>query len=199
MVYSCIEVVALCTVKRSSSDWGLGQEIQEQLLSYLLPERNNLKLELRLNSFATVFNRKLPSMIYLLPNLSLEFTIQKRLSYLTKVGVDLSTLNFHMFKHNWEDTINLLCSISNSTEDREHLLLLCPSLMFNIEIILLEWTDWQGYLCEASIFQMMLSCSIYCMVINIWTETYSNWPCVSFTKLVGPTKISRNFSYVQRS
>ena len=47
--------------------------------------------------------------------------------------------------------------------------------------------------CKSSIFQMMLWNSFYYMVIKTflmtWTKIYSNWPYVSFTKLVALTKI----------
>ena len=39
----------------------------------------------------------------------------------------LSKLNFHKFKHNFQDTVNPMCSINDGIEDTEHFLLLCNS------------------------------------------------------------------------
>ena len=47
----------------------------------------------------------------------------KGLSYLTQLRVGLSKLNFHNFKHNFRDTINPMCPISDGIEDTEHYLL----------------------------------------------------------------------------
>ena len=41
--------------------------------------------------------------------------------------VGLSKLNFHKFKHNSRDTINLMCPTSDGIQDTEHFLLLCHS------------------------------------------------------------------------
>merc|ERR1712141_719612 len=43
------------------------------------------------------------------------------------MGVGLSKLNFHKFKHNFRDTINPMCPTNDGIEDTEHFLLLCPS------------------------------------------------------------------------
>ena len=49
------------------------------------------------------------------------------LSYLFQLRVGLSRLNFHKFKHNFGDTVNLMCPTNDEIEDTEHFLLLCPS------------------------------------------------------------------------
>ena len=49
------------------------------------------------------------------------------LSYLTLLRVGLSKLNFHKFKYNFRDTLNLMCPTNDGIKDTEQLLLLCPS------------------------------------------------------------------------
>ena len=51
----------------------------------------------------------------------------KGIAYLTQLRVGLSKLNFHKFKHNFQDTVNPMCSINDGIEDTEHFLLLCNS------------------------------------------------------------------------
>ena len=47
------------------------------------------------------------------------------LSILTQLCVGFSRLNFHKFKHNFNDTTNPLCPINDGDEDREHYFLFC--------------------------------------------------------------------------
>ena len=76
------------------------------------------------NSLA-IFKRRLFSIIR--PPAKSVFGIQdlRDLSILTQLRVGLSRLNFHMFKHNFNDTTNPLSPISDGVEDREHYFLLC--------------------------------------------------------------------------
>ena len=63
-------------------------------------------------------------------NMSSEYMIQPTgLAYLTqlRVGLSLSQLSFHNFKHNFRDTINPMCPTNDGIEDTEHFLLLCSS------------------------------------------------------------------------
>ena len=42
---------------------------------------------------------------------------------LTQLRVGLSKLNFHKFRHNFEDTLNPLCPSNDGVEDTEHYML----------------------------------------------------------------------------
>ena len=92
-----------------------------------LSEWNRLEPELRLAPSVAVFKKKLFSIIRPPAKSVLGIYDPKGLSYLTQLRVGLSKLNFHKFKHNFRDTINPMCQTSDSIEDTEHCLLLCPS------------------------------------------------------------------------
>ena len=47
------------------------------------------------------------------------------LAVLTQSRVGLSALNLHKFRHNFKDTIHLMCLINDDIEDTEHFLLSC--------------------------------------------------------------------------
>ena len=49
------------------------------------------------------------------------------LAIFTKSQVGLSKLNFHKVRHNFRDTIDLMCPTNDGVEDTEHYLLLCQS------------------------------------------------------------------------
>ena len=49
------------------------------------------------------------------------------LSYRTQFRVSLSKLNFHKFKHNFKDAIEVICQSNDGLERKEHFLLLCLS------------------------------------------------------------------------
>ena len=51
----------------------------------------------------------------------------KGVAYLTQLRVVLSKFNYHKFKHNFKDTINLMCQVNDGIEDTEHFLLLYNS------------------------------------------------------------------------
>ena len=92
-----------------------------------MSEWNKLELELRLSPSIAVFKKKLLSIIR--PPAKSVYGIHnpKGLSHLTQLRVGLSKLNFHKFKHNFRDTINLMCPTSDGIENTEHFLLFCPS------------------------------------------------------------------------
>ena len=50
----------------------------------------------------------------------------KGLKLITRLRLGLSHLREHKFKHNFQDTINLLCSYGIGIESAEHFLLHCP-------------------------------------------------------------------------
>ena len=90
-----------------------------------LSEWENLDPEIRESRSVNVFKKQLIGLIR--PPAKSVYGIHdpKRLSILTQLRVGLSKLNFHKFKHNFRDTVNPLCLISDGIEDTEHFLLLC--------------------------------------------------------------------------
>ena len=90
-----------------------------------LLEWDRLDQDVRQSNSLAIFKRRLFAMIRL-PAKSV-FGIQNPtgFSILTQLRVGLSRLNFHMFKHNFNDTTNPLCPINDGVEDREHYFLLC--------------------------------------------------------------------------
>ena len=75
----------------------------------------------------SIFKKKLGSQIRPPQNSVYGIHNPKGVAYLTQLRLRLSKLNFHQFKHNFKDTINLLCPINDGIEDTEHFLLLCHS------------------------------------------------------------------------
>ena len=51
--------------------------------------------------------------------------IKKGLSILKQLRVGLSKLNFHKFRHTFEDSLNPLCLSNDGVEDTEHNMLFC--------------------------------------------------------------------------
>ena len=49
----------------------------------------------------------------------------KGVAILTQLRVGLSKLNFHKFKHNFQETVDPMCPINDGIEDTEHFLLHC--------------------------------------------------------------------------
>ena len=90
-----------------------------------LLEWNRLDQDIRQSNSLAIFKRRLFSIIR--PPAKSIFGIQnpRGLSILTQLRVGLSRLNFHKFKHNFNDTTNPLCPINDGVEDREHYFLLC--------------------------------------------------------------------------
>ena len=94
---------------------------------HCLSEWNGLDPGIRLAPSVGVFKKKLVSIIR--PPVKSIFGIHDPtgLSYLTLLRVGLSKLNFHKFKYNFRDTLNLMCPTNDGIKDTEQLLLLCPS------------------------------------------------------------------------
>ena len=93
----------------------------------LMKTRLKLEPELRLAPSVAVFKKKLLSEIRPLAKFALVIHDPKGLSYFTQLRVGLSNVNFHIFQHDFRDTINPMCSTSDGIEDTEPFLLICPS------------------------------------------------------------------------
>ena len=75
------------------------------------------------------------------------------LSYLSQIGVGLSRLNCHKFKHNVRDTVNPICPTNDGIEDTEHFCYFALHLTFCDEILSLEFQIYYGYLPKSAAFQ----------------------------------------------
>ena len=104
------------------------EKFQSSFYPNCTSEWNKLDPEIRLTPSLAVFKTKLLSKIRPPPAKPV-FGIQDPtgLSYLSQIRVGLSRLNFHKFKQNFRDTVNLMCPTNDGIEDPEHFLLLCPS------------------------------------------------------------------------
>ena len=90
-----------------------------------LLERERLDPEIRQSSSVNIFKQKLLSIIRPPPKPVYNIYDPKGLSILTQLRVGLSKLNFHKFRHNFEDTLNPLCPSNDGVEDTEHYMLFC--------------------------------------------------------------------------
>ena len=105
-----------------------------QLRGTLLPplsEWSKLDPEIRLSSSVSSFKNKLLSLIRPPAKPVSSVHDPKGLAILTQLRVGLSALNLHKFsalnlhkfRHNFKDTIHLMCLINDGIEDTEHILL----------------------------------------------------------------------------
>ena len=92
-----------------------------------LSEWDKLDPEIKLSISVRVFKTEILSLI--LPTRKLVYSIfdPRGFSTLTQLRVGRSKLNSHKFRHNFKDTLNPMCPISDSIEDTEHILLLCDT------------------------------------------------------------------------
>ena len=95
--------------------------------SNCLSEWNKLESKLRLAPSIAAFKKKLLSIIF--PPAKSVYGIHdpKGLSHLTQLRAGLSKFSFYKFKHDFRDTVSLMCPTSDVIEDTEHFMLLCPS------------------------------------------------------------------------
>ena len=90
-----------------------------------LAEWNEVDHEIRLSLLVATFTKKLLAKIR--PPARSTFGIHDPIGlfYLTQLRVELSKLYLHKFRHNFRDSINPMCSITDGIETMEHFLLLC--------------------------------------------------------------------------
>ena len=85
----------------------------------------NLDINIRNSEFITLFKCRLLSFIRPVQNSIYNIFDPKGLKFLTRLRLGLSHLNAHRFRHNFQDSLNPLCSCSLETEDTSHYLLHC--------------------------------------------------------------------------
>ena len=111
-----------------------------------LAEWENIDPETRNASSLGIFKEKLNKIIRPTPKQVFGIHDPKGLAALTQLRVGLSALNFHKFRHNFNDTLNPMCPINDGVEDTEHFLLHCHSyhlqrnsLLSRVQAILLSY------------------------------------------------------------
>ena len=93
----------------------------------VISEWNKLDLEIRNSASLEIFKKHLLNFIR--PNSSKAFNINNplELKLLTRLRIGFSHLNKHKFKHNFQDSIDPLCSCGNDTESTVHFFLHCQN------------------------------------------------------------------------
>ena len=114
------------------------EKFQSAFYPHCLSEWNKLDPEIRAAPSVAVFKSKLLSKISSLAKSVFGIHDPKGLSYITKLRVGLSALNFHKFKHNFRDTINPMCPTNDGIKDTEHFFCIALLLTKNDEIFSLE-------------------------------------------------------------
>ena len=74
-----------------------------------------------------IFNAKLNEVIRPSPKQVFGIHDPKGLATLTQLRVRLSALNFHKFRHNFNNTLNPMCPMNDGLDGTEHFLLHCNS------------------------------------------------------------------------
>ena len=85
----------------------------------------NLDENIRNSESISIFKNRLLSFIRPVQNSVFNIFDPKGLKLLTRLLLEFSHLNEHRFRHNFEESVNPLCSFSLKTEDKEHYLLHC--------------------------------------------------------------------------
>ena len=135
-------------------------------------EWNKLDPELRESPSVSILKKKIS--LHIRPPANSVYGIHnpKGIAYLTQLRVGLSKLNFHKFKHNFQDTVNPMCSINDGIEDTEHFLQLCNSSQSKDTIFSLV-----SMMCSKPTDTLRLQtttfCNFFCMEIRIcpWKQT----------------------------
>ena len=90
-----------------------------------LKEWNSLASEIRESPTVSLFKKRLSSLIRPSQKPTYGILDLKGVAILTQLRVGLSKLNFHKFKHNFQDTVDPMCLINGGIEDTEYFLLRC--------------------------------------------------------------------------
>ena len=98
---------------------------KNSFLPYVLNEWNKLESKIRESQSFQSFRKSLLSLIRPSPNSCFGVHNPHGLKLLTRLRLGLSHLREHKFKHNFQDTLNPLCSCSLEVESTDHFLLRC--------------------------------------------------------------------------
>ena len=86
-------------------------------------------MEIRKSKSYSIFKKSLLKSIRLIPNSVFGVANIYGIKLLTRLRVGLSHLREHKFKHNFQDTINPLCSCSLEIESTSNFFLRCQNFM----------------------------------------------------------------------
>ena len=89
-------------------------------LPYTIKGWNKLSLEIRNYESYSIFKKSLLKFIRTIPNSVFGVADIYGIKLLTRLRVGLSHLREHKFRHNFQDTINPLCSCSLEIESTSH-------------------------------------------------------------------------------
>ena len=92
-----------------------------------IKEWNILDIDIWKSDSISIFEKRIISFIRLLPNKVSNSHNPQGLKLLTRLRLVLS--HHHKFKHNFLDTINLLCNCGSNIETTLHFFLYCPNFM----------------------------------------------------------------------
>ena len=98
---------------------------KNSFLPYTINEWNKLDPDIRKIDSYVGFRKKLLSFIKPTENKTFSIYDPFGIKLLNRLRVDFSHLNEHKYRHNFEDTLNPLCSCSLETETTAHFFLRC--------------------------------------------------------------------------
>ena len=97
----------------------------DSFIPYSIKEWNNIDPDVRNLTSYTAFRKYLLKMIRPSPNNLYGVHDPVGLKLLTRIRLSLSHLREHKFRHNFQDTVNPLCTCSLEIEDTNHFFLRC--------------------------------------------------------------------------
>ena len=92
---------------------------------YAIKEWNKLSLEIRNSESYSIFKKSLLKFIRTIPNSVFNVADIYGIKLLTRLRVGLSHLREHKCRHDFQDTINPICSCSREIESTSHFFLRC--------------------------------------------------------------------------
>ena len=100
-------------------------------------EWNKLHQSLKDSESFSIFKKQLLKIIRPSENSIYDCNDAVGIKFITRLRLGLSHLREHKFKHNFQDTLNPICSCGRDTETTSHFLLHCPNYV-NERMILLN-------------------------------------------------------------
>ena len=93
-------------------------------------------MNIRTSESYEVFKKSILKVLRPIPNSIFGINNSAGLKFLTRLRLSLSHLREHKFKHNFQDTLNPLCSCSLEVESTEHFLLHCHNFQLQRQSLL---------------------------------------------------------------
>ena len=90
-------------------------------------EWKKLDLEIRNSGFQEIFKKNLLNFIRRNSNNVRNINNSLELKFLTRLRIGFSHIKEHKFKHNFQDSVDPLCSCGNDIESTVHFFLYCPN------------------------------------------------------------------------